>query len=75
MSREGHLSNKNAAEIIFNISSRRKKPKIILAHLSEENNRPDVAERTVRELFERFDKPLEHLVVALQGIPTDVMDV
>ena len=75
MSREGHLSNKNAADIIFNISSRRKKPKIVLAHLSAENNRPDVAERTVRELFERFDKPLEHLVVALQDVPTEVMDV
>ena len=75
MSRVGHLSNKNAADIIFNISSRSKKPKIVLAHLSEENNRPDLAEKAVRELFERFDRPVEHLCIALQDGPTDIFDV
>jgi len=75
MSKVGHLSNTNAADIIFNISLNRKKLKIILAHLSEENNRPDIAERTVRELFERFDRPLGHLCIALQEEPSDIIDV
>jgi len=75
MSRVGHLSNTNAADIIFNISLQKKKMKIILAHLSEENNRPDIAERTVRDLFERFDRPLGPLCIALQEEPSDIIDV
>jgi len=75
MSRVGHLSNRNAAEILFNISSTRKTPQIILAHLSEENNLPELAEKEVRDLFERFDRDLKHLAVALQDVPTDVFDI
>ncbi len=74
MSKKGHLSNRNASELIFNIT-KNGKPKIVLAHLSEENNLPERAEQTVRELFEKFDKKLGHLVIASQREPTPVINV
>lgn len=39
---QGHLSNAQAAEILVNAAPRRLKH-LVLAHLSEENNRPEVA--------------------------------
>ena len=76
MSKTGHLSNRNAAETIFNITlSRKKKPKIVLAHLSEENNCPELAEKEVKEVFERFDCSLKHLLIAPQDEATPVLRV
>ncbi|MFC1541812.1 MBL fold metallo-hydrolase [Candidatus Latescibacterota bacterium] len=72
--RTGHLSNRNAAETIFNIS-KNGLPKIILAHLSEENNRADVAERAVRELFEKHDRKLGFLMTASQTEPTPIIAI
>lgn len=72
--RTGHLSNRNAAETIFNIS-KNGLPKIILAHLSEENNRADIAERTVRELFEKHDRKLSFLMTASQNEPTPIIAI
>ena len=74
MGREGHLSNRNASEIIFNITQNGS-PKIVLAHLSEENNRPEIAEKTVRELFEKYDKKLGSLVIASQQEPTPILEI
>lgn len=71
---KGHLSNRNAAETIFNLI-KNGKPKIILAHLSEENNHPEIAEKTVRELFEKYDKKLGFLLVATQNDPTPVIEI
>jgi len=72
--RTGHLSNRNAADIIFNIS-KNGSPKIVLAHISEENNRPDIAEKTVRELFEKYDKKLGFLLAASQKEPTPILEI
>ena len=75
MSRTGHLSNRNAAEILFNLSNAGRGPDIVLAHLSEENNRPELAEREVRELFERHDKKIKSLVIAAQNEATPVITI
>jgi len=75
MSRTGHLSNKNAAELLFNITSRQGIPKAVLAHLSEENNRPELAEREVRSLFEKFDRRLNLLEIAVQHTASSVIEV
>ena len=72
--RTGHLSNRNAADIIFNIS-KNGSPKIVLAHISEENNRPDIAEKTVRELFKKYDKKLGFLLAASQKEPTPILEI
>ena len=75
MSRTGHLSNRNAAEILFNISSENGGPKAILAHLSEDNNRTDLAEKEVRELFDNFEHRLRQLLIASQYEATPVLEV
>lgn len=75
MSRIGHLSNRNAAEIIYNISSGKGTPQVILAHLSGENNTAKKAEAAVRELFEKFDRKLNRLVIAPQHEPTEIFEL
>ncbi len=74
MSRVGHLSNKNAAELLFNLSGNGEEA-VILAHLSEENNTPEIAEKTMRELFEKFDRRLDNLIVASQYEPTEIITI
>ena len=50
-SNRGHLSNTDAAWALARLG---KKPeKVVLAHLSEENNRPELALATVRKILER----------------------
>ncbi len=72
--RRGHLSNRNAADIIFNVTQNGT-PMIVLAHLSEENNSADIAEKTVRELFEKYDKKLGFLLAASQNEPTQILEI
>ncbi len=59
----GHLANNEAGRAIARLRSRPQK--IILAHLSETNNRPDVAEETVSQVLAENGVTLP-LVVALQ---------
>ncbi|MBN1291120.1 MAG: MBL fold metallo-hydrolase [Candidatus Latescibacteria bacterium] len=74
MGRKGHLSNRNAADIIFNLTQY-KSAKTILAHLSEENNTAELAEKAVRELFDRFDRRLLSLTVAAQDEATTIIEI
>lgn len=48
LSNHGHLSNDHAAEVLTRLLQR-KKEIILLAHLSSDNNLPQVAARTVRD--------------------------
>jgi len=48
LSEHGHLSNRQAAEALCRIASMNKKKRVVLlAHLSNENNNPTIAEQTV----------------------------
>ena len=47
----------------------------IARHLSGENNRPDVAEREIRDLFAKHDRKLGRLVTASQSEPTPVLEI
>lgn len=51
MSNRGHLSNVDAGWTLARLA-RKKHTKVFLAHLSQENNRPDIAEQTVRGILE-----------------------
>lgn len=51
MSNRGHLSNTDAGWTLARLA-RRQRTTVFLAHLSQENNRPDVAEQTVRGILE-----------------------
>ena len=54
LSKKGHLSNNDCGEFLAMRAS--KGTKIILGHLSEENNTPEVALNTVRSKLARYNK-------------------
>jgi len=50
---KGHLSNETAAELLIRIlSENEKERRILLAHLSKENNFPEMAYQTVKNILE-----------------------
>ncbi|MDD4931878.1 MAG: MBL fold metallo-hydrolase [Methylacidiphilaceae bacterium] len=52
LSRHGHLSNQSAAEIAAEMA-RRKLEAVVLGHLSEDCNRPELAERAIRDRLDQ----------------------
>ncbi len=53
---EGHLSNAAAGETILRLLSEREKERfVLLAHLSKENNFPEMAYQTVKNILEEAD--------------------
>lgn len=53
---EGHLSNEAAGEVILRLLSEREKERsVLLAHLSKENNFPEMAYQTVKNILEEAD--------------------
>lgn len=50
LSNRGHLSNNDAGWLLARLA-RRNRTKVMLAHLSQENNRPDLAETTVGSIL------------------------
>jgi len=56
LSAEGHLSNAAAGETILRLLSEREKERyVLLAHLSKENNFPEMAYQTVKNILEEAD--------------------
>lgn len=58
MGKYGHLSNEDAANCLIKILKKRKNhvpPRVILAHLSSENNTPDIAEITIKNMLYEKD--------------------
>jgi phosphoribosyl 1,2-cyclic phosphodiesterase len=50
---KGHLSNESAAKMLVRLLSEKdKKRRILLAHLSRENNFPEMAYQTVKNILE-----------------------
>lgn len=68
MGRRGHLSNSAAAELVERTVSDDTR-QVILAHLSEENNHPDIARMTTAG---RLNGHAVNLSVASQREPTDL---
>ncbi len=65
----GHLSNEMSTNLIRDVMSKRLKH-IVLAHLSQENNHPDIAYITVKTLLDRIYKETKQhiqLTVAEKG--------
>jgi len=53
---EGHLSNEDAGGILCRlISNKSKKRQVLLAHLSRENNFPEMAMQTIKNLLQEAD--------------------
>lgn len=72
-SAHGHLSNVQAVGLMTSLIHQNLK-NIILAHLSEINNHPDIAEKTMREYLESIRSDVR-LLVAQQEMHTPLIDV
>ncbi len=74
MGREGHLSNEGAARFFtegFDGQARY----VVLAHLSESNNHPDIARMVAAEALEPRGFDLERLYLAGKVAPSPVIEV
>lgn len=69
-SSHGHLSNSQSAEAISQIASSR--THIVLTHLSQENNTPDMATATVRSYLDNREIAYASLECATQELGTPV---
>jgi len=70
-SNHGHLANGEAAEFLSDLLHDQL-AHVVLAHLSETNNRPQLALQAVREVL-REQQPLHSLRAADQGQPTELL--
>lgn len=74
MSRDGHLSNTAVAEYLSSEWDRRSR-KIVLAHLSSNNNHPAIAELDARGALDSVRAHATDVFVASQHAPTAVFDL
>lgn len=63
---KGHLSNKSASYYLHGIIGDKTKT-IILAHLSEENNRPDVALNELLKTLENYNQTVDNILMGKQN--------
>lgn len=74
MSTHGHLSNSDAGILLAGVASERL-AHVVLAHLSEECNRPEIALQTARRALEEAATRVPALVVATQHAPSPAVDM
>ncbi|MBF0527932.1 MAG: MBL fold metallo-hydrolase [Deltaproteobacteria bacterium] len=72
-SRHGHLSNFDSAELLAAINHSRLEH-VVLAHLSETNNHPDLALETIRSAFAAFS-PRFTITTAAQECPGPLLEL
>ena len=68
---KGHLSNKDSAYYLSKLIGDKTK-KIILIHLSEENNKPEIALKTLLDTLNKNDLPIPDIEIACQKESTDL---
>ena len=68
---KGHLSNKDSAYYLSKLIGDKTK-KIILIHLSEENNKPDIALKTLLDTLNKNDLPIPDIEIACQKESTEL---
>ena len=69
----GHLSNKDSAYYLSHFIGDHTK-KVILIHLSEENNQPEIALSTLRDTLERKSQSVE-IIISKQDRETELLEV
>jgi phosphoribosyl 1,2-cyclic phosphodiesterase len=69
LGRHGHLDNEAAAAILEEVAGERTR-RVVLAHLSRTNNRPDLALRAARATFDRAGRHAPAIHPAGQWSPT-----
>lgn len=68
----GHLSNKSSSEYLSNFIGNDTK-EIVLIHLSEENNDPDVALKTLKDTFLEKNINFDNIIISSQKERTDLV--
>ena len=71
LGKRGHLSNVACGELLCQVCAPH--THVVLAHLSEENNYPMLAQDTVGRILDANEIPVARLVVAERSAPGDVM--
>lgn len=74
LSDKGHLSNKDSAYYLSKFVGDNTK-KIILIHLSEENNNPEIALDTLFDTFNSHKKKIPEVIVAKQKEVTELIEI
>ncbi|MET3617825.1 phosphoribosyl 1,2-cyclic phosphodiesterase [Peptoniphilus olsenii] len=77
LSTKGHLSNENAAEVLDTLL-KKKNEKILLGHLSSDNNLPDLALKTIKNILsESFkEEDVDYTIdVAPRFVPSAVYEI
>ena len=74
MSDKGHLSNKDSAYYLSQFIGTNTK-KVILAHLSEENNTLDLAINTLQNTLHKHDIIFDNIIVAKQNEQTELFQI
>lgn len=74
LSDRGHLSNKSSAYYLHEIIGSNTKT-IILAHLSETNNTPELALKELNETLKNYDQVIENIVVGKQNERGELIEV
>jgi phosphoribosyl 1,2-cyclic phosphodiesterase len=72
-SRHGHLSNEQAVAVISQVIHPGLR-NLILAHLSEQNNTPQIAKQAMEAYLKAINYELE-LFISLQNQPTPIVDI
>lgn len=70
----GHLSNKDASVYLSKIIGKNTK-KIVLMHLSKENNKPELALNTIYEVFDEYNIDFNDIVCASQREKSEVIEI
>ncbi len=71
---KGHLSNRDSSIYLSKLVGDNTK-KIILAHLSKENNTEDIALKTIEEVFQEYQIPFKNIECARQREKTEVVNI
>ena len=74
LSDSGHLSNEECAKYLSKYIGENTKT-IFLAHLSDENNSPEVAMKTVVNILKENNKLIDDIRIAYQKEKTELVEV
>lgn len=71
---KGHLSNKSSAYYLHSIIGSKTKT-IILAHLSEENNRPDIALNELLTTLSNYNQTVDNILIGKQNERGEMIEI
>lgn len=70
----GHLSNNSCADYMAKFIGNNTKG-VTLIHLSEENNRKEIAYSTFADMLKENNKVVENIIISTQTEPTEVIEI